>query len=134
MPVLARKPGALRTGAPFNLCVLRRKLASAAVGNWQMVDILARRVRLAKNLGRQRSGRAILDQLGALRKCGLALPDVSRSRLYRAEPRDSSRWRQPWSLIRHQKFPASSRREFQRKKLDAMDSFSTCQSPISSNH
>ena len=48
MPVLARKPGALRNGAPFKDWVLpaamervRRKLASVADGNRQMVDILA---------------------------------------------------------------------------------------------
>ena len=47
MPVLARKPGALRNGAPFKDWVLpasmervRRKLASADDGNRQMVDIL----------------------------------------------------------------------------------------------
>ena len=46
-PVLARKPGALRNGAPFKDWVLpaamervRRKLASADDGNRQMVDIL----------------------------------------------------------------------------------------------
>ena len=48
VPVLARKPGALRNGAPFKDWVLpaamervRRKLAGAADGNRQMVDILA---------------------------------------------------------------------------------------------
>ena len=48
VPVLARKPGALRNGAPFKDWVLpaamervRRKLASVADGNRQMVDILA---------------------------------------------------------------------------------------------
>ena len=48
VPVLARKPGALRTGAPFKDWVLpaamervRRKLAGADDGNRQMVDILA---------------------------------------------------------------------------------------------
>ena len=48
VPVLARKPGALRNGAPFKDCVLpaalervRRKLAGADDGNRQMVDILA---------------------------------------------------------------------------------------------
>jgi transposase len=48
VPVLARKPGALRNGAPFKDWVLpaamervRRKLACAADGNRQMVDILA---------------------------------------------------------------------------------------------
>ena len=47
MPVLVRKPGALRNGAPFKDWVLpaamervRRKLAGAADGNRQMVDIL----------------------------------------------------------------------------------------------
>jgi transposase len=47
VPVLARKPGALRNGAPFKDWVLpaamervRRKLALAADGNRQMVDIL----------------------------------------------------------------------------------------------
>jgi hypothetical protein len=47
VPVLARKPGALRNGAPFKDWVLpaalervRRKLASADDGNHQMVDIL----------------------------------------------------------------------------------------------
>jgi hypothetical protein len=47
VPVLARKPGALRNGAPFKEWVLpaamervRRKLASADDGNRQMVDIL----------------------------------------------------------------------------------------------
>jgi len=47
VPVLARKPGALRNGAPFKDWVLpaamervRRKLASANDGNRQMVDIL----------------------------------------------------------------------------------------------
>jgi transposase len=47
VPVLARKPGALRNGAPFKNWVLpaamervRRKLASADDGNRQMVDIL----------------------------------------------------------------------------------------------
>ncbi len=47
MPVLARKPGALRNGAPFKDWVLpaamervRRKLAGADDGNRQMVDIL----------------------------------------------------------------------------------------------
>src|SRR5271163_4988079 len=47
VPVLARKPGALRNGAPFKDWVLpaaiervRRKLASAEDGNRQMVDIL----------------------------------------------------------------------------------------------
>jgi hypothetical protein len=48
VPVLARKPGALRNGAPFKDWVLpaslqrvRRKLAGAADGDRQMVDILA---------------------------------------------------------------------------------------------
>ena len=48
VPVLARKPGALRNGAPFKDWVLpaslervRRKLASADDGDRQMVDILA---------------------------------------------------------------------------------------------
>src|SRR5690554_1398350 len=48
VPVLARKPGALRNGAPFKDWVLpaalervRRQLASAADGNRQMVDILS---------------------------------------------------------------------------------------------
>ena len=48
VPVLARKPGALRNGVPFKDWVLpaamervRRKLASVADGNRQMVDILA---------------------------------------------------------------------------------------------
>jgi IstB-like ATP binding protein len=47
VPVLARKPGALRNGAPFKDWVLpaaieraRRKLAGAQDGNRQMVDIL----------------------------------------------------------------------------------------------
>jgi transposase len=47
VPVLARKPGALRNGAPFKDWVLpaamervRRKLAGARDGNRQMVDIL----------------------------------------------------------------------------------------------
>ncbi|HEY9550467.1 MAG TPA: IS21 family transposase, partial [Kiloniellaceae bacterium] len=47
VPVLARKPGALRNGAPFKHWVLpaslervRRKLAGAADGDRQMVDIL----------------------------------------------------------------------------------------------
>src|SRR5215208_6055612 len=47
VPVLARKPGALRNGAPFKDWALpaamervRRKLAGAADGNRQMVDIL----------------------------------------------------------------------------------------------
>src|ERR1700751_2550197 len=47
VPVLARKPGALRNGAPFKDWLLpaamervRRKLASADDGNRQMVDIL----------------------------------------------------------------------------------------------
>jgi transposase len=47
VPVLARKPGALRNGAPFQNWVLpaalervRRKLAGAPDGNRQMVDIL----------------------------------------------------------------------------------------------
>jgi transposase len=47
VPVLARKPGALRNGAPFKDWVLpaalervRRRLAAAADGNRQMVDIL----------------------------------------------------------------------------------------------
>ena len=47
MPVLARKPGALRNGAPFKDWVLpaamervRRKLADAADGDRQMVDVL----------------------------------------------------------------------------------------------
>ncbi len=47
VPVLARKPGALRNGAPFKDWVLpasiervRRKLAVADDGNRQMVDIL----------------------------------------------------------------------------------------------
>lgn len=47
MPVLARKPGALRNGAPFKDWVLpaaieriRRRLASTDDGNRQMVDIL----------------------------------------------------------------------------------------------
>ncbi|MBB5046987.1 hypothetical protein HNR60_001736 [Rhodopseudomonas rhenobacensis] len=47
VPVLARKPGALRNGAPFKDWVLpaamervRRKLAGVADGNRQMVDIL----------------------------------------------------------------------------------------------
>jgi hypothetical protein len=39
VPVLARKPGALRNGAPFKDWVLR-KLAGAADGDRQMVDIL----------------------------------------------------------------------------------------------
>jgi transposase len=48
VPVLARKPGALRNGAPFRDWVLpaaidnvRRKLSGADDGNRQMVDILA---------------------------------------------------------------------------------------------
>lgn len=48
VPVLARKPGALRNGAPFKDWVLpagiervRRKLAGAADGDRQMVEILA---------------------------------------------------------------------------------------------
>jgi len=48
VPVLARKPGALRNGAPFKDWVLpgamervRRKLAGADDGNRQMVDVLA---------------------------------------------------------------------------------------------
>ena len=48
MPVLARKPGALRNGAPFKDWVLpaalervRRKLDGADDGDRQMVDILA---------------------------------------------------------------------------------------------
>jgi transposase len=48
VPVLARKPGALRNGAPFKDWVLpaameriRRKLAGAADGNRQMVEILS---------------------------------------------------------------------------------------------
>src|SRR4029453_125281 len=48
VPVLARKPGALRNGAPFKDWVLpaamervRRKLAGVDDGNRQMVDILA---------------------------------------------------------------------------------------------
>jgi transposase len=48
VPVLARKPGALRNGAPFKDWVLpaalervRRKLAGTADGDRQMVDILA---------------------------------------------------------------------------------------------
>ena len=47
VPVLARKPGALRNGAPFKDWVLpaglervRRKLAGAADGDRQMVNIL----------------------------------------------------------------------------------------------
>jgi hypothetical protein len=47
VPVLARKPGALRNGAPFKDWVLpaaiervRRRLASTDDGNRQMVDIL----------------------------------------------------------------------------------------------
>ena len=47
VPVLARKPGALRNGAPFKDRVLpaameriRRKLAGADDGNRQVVDIL----------------------------------------------------------------------------------------------
>jgi len=47
VPVLARKPGALRNGAPFKDWVLpasmervRRRLSSASDGNRQMVDIL----------------------------------------------------------------------------------------------
>jgi hypothetical protein len=47
VPVLARKPGALRNGAPFKDWVLpaamervRRKLAGVDDGNRQMVDIL----------------------------------------------------------------------------------------------
>ena len=47
VPVLARKPGALRNGAPFKDWVLpaslervRRKLAAAGDGDRQMVDIL----------------------------------------------------------------------------------------------
>ena len=47
MPVLARKPGALRNGAPFKDWVLptameriRRKLAGADDSNRQMVDIV----------------------------------------------------------------------------------------------
>ena len=48
MPVLAKKPGALRNGAPFKDWVLpsamekiRRKLAGSADGDRQMVKILA---------------------------------------------------------------------------------------------
>ena len=48
VPVLARKPGALRNGAPFKDWVLpgaiervRRKLAAAEDGDRQMVDLLA---------------------------------------------------------------------------------------------
>ncbi len=47
VPVLARKPGALRNGAPFkdwilpaSLARIRRKLTSAEDGDRQMVDIL----------------------------------------------------------------------------------------------
>jgi hypothetical protein len=50
VPVLARKPGALRNGAPFQDWVLptalsrvRRKLAAASDGDRQMVDILTAR-------------------------------------------------------------------------------------------
>jgi hypothetical protein len=48
VPVLARKPGALRNGAPFKDWLLpgavervRRRLAAAGDGDRQMVDILA---------------------------------------------------------------------------------------------
>ena len=48
VPVLARKPGALRNGAPFKAWLLpaaleqvRRKLAKAPGGDRQMVDILS---------------------------------------------------------------------------------------------
>jgi hypothetical protein len=48
VPVLARKPGALRNGAPFKDWVLpsamervRRKLAGSPEGDRQMVDILS---------------------------------------------------------------------------------------------
>lgn len=48
VPVLARKPGALRNGAPFKDWILpgalervRRRLAAAADGDRQMVDLLA---------------------------------------------------------------------------------------------
>jgi len=44
VPVLARKHGALRSGAPFKLPAamerIRRRLAGADDGNRQMVDIL----------------------------------------------------------------------------------------------
>ena len=47
MPVLARKPGALRNGAPFKHWVLpaaiervRRKLHAAPDGDRQMVEVL----------------------------------------------------------------------------------------------
>ncbi len=50
VPVLARKPGALRNGAPFKDWILpaglervRRKLAGVADGDRQMVNILAQR-------------------------------------------------------------------------------------------
>jgi hypothetical protein len=85
VPVLARKPGALRNGAPFEDWVLpaamervRRKLAGATDGNRQMVDILTR---------------------GALRRTA-----GGRSRLRRGDrPRRSFRRRRPESeyLISH---------------------------------
>lgn len=65
VPVLTRKPGALRNGAPFKNWVLpaamekiRRKLAGSADGDRQMVKILARgsRRRIVGGRGRLRRG------------------------------------------------------------------------------
>jgi len=65
VPVLARKLGALRNGAPFKDWVLpaameriRRKLAGADGGNRQMVDILT--AVITDGLGRQGLRRSLL--------------------------------------------------------------------------
>jgi hypothetical protein len=76
VPVLARKPGALRNGAPFKHWVLpatmdrvRRRLADADDGNRQMIDILT--AVLTDGL---LAVEAALDALGYLSLCPIRLP------------------------------------------------------------
>ena len=95
VPVLARKPGALRNGAPFKDWVLpaamervRRKLASADDGNRQMVDILT----------------AVLTDGLAGGRCRLRRSDRPRRPLRRRRsqhPRPSARPPQPAATISH---------------------------------
>jgi len=72
VPVLARKPGALRNGAPFKHWVLpaslervRRKLAGVAGGDRQMIDILTAVLSdgLPAVFGHAKMTTALLDRL-----------------------------------------------------------------------
>ena len=71
MPVLARKPGALRNGAPFKDWVLpaamervRSKLGGADDGDRQMVDILAVSPLPISRIGR--AGRSVSCGVGSM--------------------------------------------------------------------